>query len=413
MITNNNSQIIKPLDLLSLCILSSYPLALISGNFLINMFIFLFSINFLVNFKENRKFLKDKVFYLLLFFFISLLINLFFSSNPENSFPRVFKILFIIIFIFEIKKLIQNYGLRYIKYVYTSWFVIFLILTLDIIFEIIFGYNTIGNQSYMPGRISSFFGDELVAGAFYHGFVLFFLSYLIFQNSKIYILAIAVFAVLLISFLIGERSNFIKSFISIFVFAALAIKVNYKLKLFVIIIFLITFVTIINSNKFYKVRYFEQVNVIYSINGLSKYLKASDYGAQQNAAIKILKDNIYFGVGIKNFRYEAGKKKYENKEYISTNKRASTHPHQVHHEFLSETGIFGYLSFVIFFSLSLYVGIKRYLLTKNLYQLSSIIFICTSLLPIIPSGSFLSTYASGIFWLNFAIMISYLQKPKS
>ena len=49
---------------------------------------------------------------------------------------------------------------------------------------------------------------------------------------------------------------------------------------------------------------------------------------------------------------------------------------------------------------------------KNVYQLSSIIFIITSLLPILPSGSFLSTFTSGIFWLNFSIMISYV-KSKS
>ena len=51
-------------------------------------------------------------------------------------------------------------------------------------FEIIFGYNIIGNKSYMPGRIASFFGDELVAGAFFHGFVLFFLSVYFFLVSK-------------------------------------------------------------------------------------------------------------------------------------------------------------------------------------------------------------------------------------
>jgi len=80
---------------------------------------------------------------------------------------------------------------------------------------------------------------------------------------------------------------------------------------------------------------------------------------------------------------------------------------------LSETGIFGYLSFLIFLLLSLYLGIKSYLKTKNLYQLSGIIFIITSLLPILPSGSFLSTFSSGIFWINFAIMCGYINKTKS
>jgi len=128
--------------------------------------------------------------------------------------------------------------------------------------------------------------------------------------------------------------------------------------------------------------------------------------------MKIFKENLFFGVGVKNFRHESGKKKYENNEYLQTNKRQSTHPHQIHHEFLSETGLFGYFSFLIFLLSSVYLGIKSYLKDKNIYQLSSIIFIITSLLPVLPSGSFLSTFTSGIFWLNFSIMISYV-KSKS
>ena len=177
MINNNKSlEKAKPLDLFNLILLSLYPLALISGNLLINIFIFILSISFFFNFKENKILLKDKIFYLLIFFFISLLINIFFSTNPENSFPRVIKVFFILFFVFEIKRLSQNYGLSYMKYVFSSWFAIFLVLTFDILFEIIFGYNIIGNKSYMPGRIASFFGDELVVGAFFHGFVLFFFS---------------------------------------------------------------------------------------------------------------------------------------------------------------------------------------------------------------------------------------------
>ena len=90
--------------------------------------------------------------------------------------------------------------------------------------------------------------------------------------------------------------------------------------------------------------------------------------------------------------------------------RQATHPHQIHHEFLSETGIFGYLCFLIFILSSIYLGLKSYISSKNLYQLSSIIFIFISLLPLLPSGSFLSTYTSGIFWLNFAIMNNYIKK---
>ena len=406
----NNFKITETLDFLYLIILAIFPLSLIFGNLLINFFIFLFSINFFINFKENKVFFKDKVFYLLVFFFTSLLINLIFSLNPESSFPRVIKIFFIIIFIFEIKRLIQKYEINYMKYIYTSWFIIFLALSIDVLFEFTFGYNIIGNKSYMPGRIASFFGDELVIGAFYHGFVLFFLSYLIFKRSKIYILIISIIFVLLVSFLIGERSNFIKLFLAVIFFTTFALQINYKIKIITFLITIMTLFAFLNLNESYKTRYFDQIKTLFSTNGYSEYIKNSQYGAHRDAAMKIFKENLFFGVGIKNYRYESSKKKYENKEYARTNERQATHPHQIHHEFLSETGIFGYSAFLIFILSSIYLGLKSYIKSKNLYQLSAIIFIITNLLPLLPSGSFLSTYTSGIFWINFAIMNSYIKE---
>ena len=404
---------IKQLDRFGFFLLSVFPLSLIAGNLFINAFIFLFSVNFFLNISENKIILKNKIFYLMIFFFISLIINVIFSTDPINSLPRVVKILLIIFFIFEIKRLFQSYKSSYIKYIFFSWSCIFFAVLLDIIFELIFGHNMIGNTSYMPGRIASFFGDELVVGAFYHGFVLLFLSYCFLElKPKNNILIFLILVTLLISFLIGERTNFIKSFISIILFVSLSIKINFKKKIAGLATVFAVIFTFIYFNPDYKLRFFDQLKPLFSLNGYSNFLKESQYGAHRNASVKILKENLYFGVGIKNFRYEVSKKKYENKEYKATNMRQSTHPHQIHHEFLSETGLFGYISFLLFIFFSLYLGIKNYLKEKNLYQLSSIIFIMTTLMPILTSGSFLSTFTSGIFWLNYAIMISYIQKNK-
>ena len=403
----------KLFDQFGIFLLSVFPISLIAGNFLINTFIFLFSINFFLNFKENKIILKNQIFYLMVFFLISLIINVIFSTDPLNSLPRAAKILLIIFFIFEIKRLIQNYKTSYTKYIFLSWFCIFLIVIFDIVFELIFGQNMIGNSSYMHGRIASFFGDELVVGAFYHGFVLFFLSYCFLElKPKNNILLFLILGTILISFLIGERTNFIKSFISIVLFVSLSIKINFKKKIAGLATVFAVIFTFIYFNPDYKLRFFDQLKPLFSLNGYSNFLKESQYGAHRNASVKILKENLYFGVGIKNFRYEVSKKKYENKEYKATNMRQSTHPHQIHHEFLSETGLFGYISFLLFIFFSLYLGIKNYLKEKNLYQLSSIIFIMTTLMPILTSGSFLSTFTSSIFWLNYAIMISFIQKNK-
>ena len=163
--------------------------------------------------------------------------------------------------------------------------------------------------------------------------------------------------------------------------------------------------------KDYKL-YSKKILKICNNKPVSLEVFADEYGEMKIQAMKIFKENFVFGVGIKNFRHESGKKIYENREYLLTDLRQATHPHQIHHEFLSETGIFGYSCFLIFILSSIYLGFKSYLKTKNLYQLSAIIFVITSLLPLLPSGSFLSTYVSGIFWLNFAIMNSYIHRTK-
>lgn len=404
-----NTKTHKKVDFIYLVLLAIFPAGLILGNLITNIFIFLFSISFFINFNENKGIFKNKIFYLLVFFLFSLIVNVFFSLNPENSLPRVIKIFFIIFFIFEINRLVKKYEVSHLNYIYKTWFIIFLILTIDIIFEIVFGFNLIGNKSYMPGRIASFFGDELVAGAYYHGFVLFSLSFLILKNSKNHILITSIIIVLLVSFLIGERSNFLKLFISVIFFSTLILKIDFKTKLISFIFFILALITFINFSDSYKSRYFNHIKILFSKDGYSKYMKQSQYGAHQDVAIKIFRDNIFFGAGIKNFRHESSQKKYENKEFLQTETRQSTHPHQVHHEFLSETGIFGYVSFLIFILSCIYLSFKNYFKYKNLYQLSSIIFVITSLLPILPSGSFLSTFSSGIFWLNFAIMNSYIK----
>ena len=95
-----------------------FPISLILGNLIINLFFYSFSISFFLNFKENKFFIKNKIIYLLLFFFISLLINLIFSLYPINSFPRIIKIFFITLFIIESLRIFQKYDDDYILIIF-------------------------------------------------------------------------------------------------------------------------------------------------------------------------------------------------------------------------------------------------------------------------------------------------------
>ena len=399
----------------SLIILFSiFPLAIIAGNLSINTSIILISLIFLISSIIKTSLLKGQKKNLLLlgFFFISLLINLLFSNNFYLSAPRVIKFFFIIFFIVSFRFLVLNLEKNQINKIYKIWSIIFTIIIIDLIIEFFKGTNIIGLSSQMPGwRLASFTGMESVIGNYFYGFVLITLAYFYqnISNKKYLNLLLAIFFII-ISLIIGERANFIKTFIIIICFIFLVYDFSLRSKIFSIVALISLVFIFISFNSSYKTRYFSpHLLTILEKNGLSNYLQTSQYGAQYNVAIEIFKDNPVFGVGIKNYRIENLNSKYNDLKHRENRLRWGTHPHQIHLEILSETGLFGYSCFFIFISLSIFFSIKSYLKNKNIYQLSGILFILTSMLPLLPSGSFLSTYTSSIFWINYAIMIAYIK----
>ena len=399
----------------SLIILFSiFPIAIISGNLTINISIVLISLIFLISSITKVGLLKGQKKNLLLlgFFLISLLINLLFSNNFGLSSPRVIKFFFIIFFIVSFRFLVLNLEKNQINKIYKIWSIIFTIIIIDLIIEFFKGTNIIGLSSQMPGwRLASFTGMESVIGNYFYGFALITLAYFYqnISNKKYLNLLLAIFFII-ISLIIGERANFIKTFIIIICFIFLVYDFSLRSKIFSIVALISLVFIFINFNSSYKNRYFStHLLTILEKNGLSNYLQTSQYGAQYNVAIEIFKDNPVFGVGIKNYRIENLNSKYDDLKHKENRLRWGTHPHQIHLEILSETGLFGYSCFFIFVSLSIFFSIKSYLINKNIYQLSGILFILTSMLPLLPSGSFLSTYTSSIFWLNYAIMIAYIK----
>ena len=398
------------LNLILVFLFSLFPIAFYLGNLIINTFIILIGITYLIFlFKNNHKLIDKKILILLFFFWFTLIINLIFSNNFENSYLRVSKFLFIIFFIFAFKHLI-NINSKYEKYIFGVWTFILIIQIIDIIFEIIFGINITGFKSYMPGRLVSFFRDELVVGYFFFGFSIVILAFLYqrkFIGDKIAVLLFVLLIVL--SFLIGERSNFIKTFLSIILFLFFIIKYNYKTKIISIVFILSILISILNLNTNYKVRYVEQMFESHKDLGISKFsvdyfLNRTIYGKHQLTAYRMFEDNKIFGVGIKNFREQVYKKKYVEHQTVDL------HPHQIHLELLAETGLFGYISFLIFIISSVIISLRSFIKTRNCIQFSGILFVLMSLLPIIPSGSFFSTFSSSVFWLNYAVMISYIKK---
>ena len=306
---------------------------------------------------------------------------------------------------------IENQKFR--KVIMSSWLIVFLVVTFDLIFEIIFGKNIIGLQAYTPGRLASFFGDELIVGHFYYAFIL---VILIFLSKNISVIKtnffkkkikginffyLFVFLFLIISFMIGERSNFIKIFIMIVLFSFIFERSNLKLKLVLFSSFIIILISIINLNPNFKARYLNHIINPFgsTLNGPIEYIFNSKYGKHYNVALDIFKNNNIFGVGLKNYRVEIKITEYQNLD-------ASIHPHQTHFEILSELGFIGYLCFVLFFVFHIFKFFKNNENTIDLH-LAGFLFFLTSLIPFLPSGSFFTSHSAILFWMNFALMNAY------
>ncbi len=133
--------------------------------------------------------------------------------------------------------------------------------------------------------------------------------------------------------------------------------------------------------------------------------------AHYNTAWKIFKDYPIFGVGNLKFRHICHNKKYLNTKILYTYERCSNHPHQVHLEILSEQGIIGYLIIIFTVFSILFNSFKIYRKTGDLIHLSSILFILTFFIPLLPTGSFFSTFNGTIFWINFSFVHAFLNKP--
>ena len=397
------------LETLSFFIISILPIIIFLGSGLLNLTIIIIDLLFLFEIYRTKKFkfLNNIFFYLLIFLWVTFIINIiFFSVDSSNSFLRTIGFLRFIFFVFAIKYIFEIKESYYSAKIFKIWTIIFLVVSFDLIIEYMFGQNILSFKAELPGRLVGFFKDEMKIGHFYSAFILIALisinNYL--DNCKniidkkffkdfIFFCLAAIF--LITSFLIGERANFVRVLLMFIIFL-LFFKKNFKATISILLICGIIFTSLVLSNDRFKQRFW-----VTFLNPLIKYpvetLFISPYGDHYKAALEVFNRNKFFGVGIRNYAPESSKNIYA--------KNASVHPHQVHFEFLAELGLFGYFCFFYFIFQSLFFSIRSFFIKNDFYKLSGILFIFVSLLPFIPSGSFFTTYGATLFWLNFAILV--------
>ena len=389
------------------------PIGLLLGTAVSETIVILLSIFFLIYSMSNGNFdwVKNKFFYLLIFLWFSLILNFLFAINQELALFRSFGFIKYVIYIFAIKHLLDKNKNKEILFTFLSFVV--LITTFDIYFECIYKKNIFGFRSSDPTRIASFLKDELKIAHFLLGFALVSIGYYFEKcrnKSYKFIIAGYVFLILLLIsiFLTGERANSIRSFICIFIFAIL-VKNNFKLKKLLIISIVISPIIIYFSSDRIRERFdiYLSTSTKYGNENFLKTFKESHHGAHYFTAFEIFKSYPIFGIGNKNFREECSNEKYNNKSYTRISERCSTHPHQIYLELISEHGIIGSVIILIAIFYSIFKSFIIYSKKKNFIHLGAILFVASTFIPIIPSGSFFTSFDATIFWFNYGVMLSY------
>jgi len=450
---------------------SFLPISLIWGNSAINVNILIIDLFFLLTCCRQKQWswIRNKYFYFFIFIWIYLVINSILSENVAESFfdtirkeivyPKNDSIIrsvgFIrfIIFLFAVQYFFFN-SKKIFNQIFLYWSVIIFVVLIDVVFERIFSFNLLGFKSPSQTRIVSFFKDELVVGGFMLGFSFLISSFLfnLTKNDTIKKIFPSIFFCLTILciYLSGERSNFIKALI-IFPIILLLIDDTYfyikKKYIFLFIIIGFILVTLISKNTYVaqiqsykkiirsvdrydeswkKCALMERIDMekcyvdTKQTHSLKAFLSNPTYYeklghlrhfAHYEVAWQIIKDYPIFGVGNLKFRHICHNIKYYDTRILYTKERCSNHPHQVHFEILSEQGIIGYLIIIFAIFNVLFNSLKVYRKTGDLIHLSSILFVLTSFIPLLPTGSFFSTFNGSIFWINFSLVHAFLNKP--
>ena len=408
-----NNYVIKNLEICSAIFLGILPIGLIIGTGISESIIIIIDVLFLVILisQKNYSLLKKNQILYLIVIWLYLLINYTAANNPEFSFSRSIFFFRYILLILAISYVFKN--IKYQKIIFTIWSIIIVVITVDIFYEFFFKKNILGNISPDHTRIVSFMKDELRIGGLVLGFFLFVINfwntYLIKEKKSFLIKTTIYFTEILIFtgiFLTGERANSLKALLCC---AFILFFIRLKNKLILTILLLLIPVIIFYSSKNINDRYTAYINLL----DHNKFIYNTEHGAHYDAALSIFAKYPILGVGNKNFRIECAKDVYSNPKFIKTTGRCSTHPHQIYFEILAELGLIGFFLIFGFIFINIYKAIKIYLVSKNLILLSSISFLFSSLVPLIPSGSFFSSFNATIIWVNIGIMISYIINKKN
>ena len=412
----------KNLNLLLLYIL---PISIILGQFELNLTIFLITLVFLIEsliYKKKNNFYKDKIFLCFLFFSIYAFFNLiFFFDISSKQLLKLFAILISAIFIYGLGNSLESLSKKNFRNLIFFYFFLNIFIYFDLIYQFLnpdfkdfFGfqvetlrsYEIFGNQRYLPIRLSGPFNKELVPGFYLSTFgsIVIFLTFFKtnLQNKSIYLLYILLFINLFFVILTGERSSSIISFLTLILFIFYNEKKIYKNILYLLSLLLLISV-IIKFNPATGERVRDIFFWLSAENGGIKGFFSTDWGKHYLISFEIFKDHTFFGSGIRSFREICST--YEIK--LSIENGCATHPHNYVLELLSETGLFGFLIFLLMFFFILKRNLSR---DRNDLSFALFIVLFCYLFPFRPTGAIFSSWHGGFLYILIGLNLFFLSK---
>ena len=204
-----SSQFFKIISVLCACLI---PL-LVTGPFLPDLVVSSLSIWFLYYTIKNKIFriYSNIYFYFFIGFWLVCILSSLFSDDVLLSLRSSLFYVRIGIFALLISYLIDQ-NIKILDYFYYAFIVTFLPLIVDGYFQYFTDFNLFGYPMY-GGRVSSFFGNELVLGSYLARlFPLFFALFIARTNKhplEVYFISILFILIDVLIFLAGERASFV------------------------------------------------------------------------------------------------------------------------------------------------------------------------------------------------------------
>jgi O-antigen ligase len=280
-----------------------FPFFLISGPFLPDLFISSISLFFFIKvLTDSKKYnlFKNYIFYFLIIFYFYININSFFSYKPSISFQTSIPYVRLILFAFFLSYFL-NIFLNLKKIIIISFISSYAVLLSDSLLQLITGTNLLG-YPIINNRISSFFGDWLIMGSFVSRTLPLVIGLLFLEKFKYkFFLQILTFFICgILVYLSAERLSFAYYVITLTLFIFFIFN---KKNILFILLAIFTFFLFLH---FLKPSSTQRI-INHSINQFEEGKKISLFSYRHElhfvTAYNIFRDNIFFGGGLKSFRF--------------------------------------------------------------------------------------------------------------